>query len=197
MITYIATNTTNGRFYIGSTNSLERRKREHLKNSSNYPFQNALRKNPEAFEWQIFTDESEDRELEQALLDMFCNTQQCYNINSVARCPPLPTTGRTWWTNSAEIKEKTSLECPGEGWVLGRLQTSTTNAHLSSRGREMGEEMKQNLSQKNKGKKRDEKTKRKMKLSWKGKRWWVNSFGESQRAVDKPGPDWKEGRKWK
>jgi hypothetical protein len=84
MDTYKATNTTNGKFYIGSTTNFTRRKTEHLKCKENYPFQNALRKNPEAFEWECWTDDCEDPVLEQALLDMWFGKECCYNVNPFA-----------------------------------------------------------------------------------------------------------------
>jgi group I intron endonuclease len=88
MDTYKATNTTNGKFYIGSTTNFTRRKTEHLKCKENYPFQNALRKNPEAFEWECWTDDCEDPVLEQALLDMWFGKECCYNMNPSAQHPP-------------------------------------------------------------------------------------------------------------
>jgi len=84
MDTYIATNTVDGRFYIGSSTNFERRKHQHLDNTESYPFQNALRKNPEAFEWEVWTDDSDERILEQALLDMWFSCEQCYNLTSKA-----------------------------------------------------------------------------------------------------------------
>jgi group I intron endonuclease len=88
MITYKATNTLNGKFYIGSTINFKRRKRDHLKGTENYPFQNALRKNPDAFIWEIYEDEYDKPILEQSLLDMWCGKEQCYNLNPFATRPP-------------------------------------------------------------------------------------------------------------
>jgi group I intron endonuclease len=88
MDTYRATNTTNGKFYIGSTTNFERRKEEHLRCKENYPFQNALRNNPEDFEWEVWTDDSNEPILEQALLDMWFGKGCCYNINPCASRPP-------------------------------------------------------------------------------------------------------------
>jgi group I intron endonuclease len=88
MDTYKATNTTNGKFYIGSTTNFDRRKAEHLKCEENYPFQNALRKNPENFEWEVWTDISDEPILEQALLDMWFGKECCYNLNPSAQHPP-------------------------------------------------------------------------------------------------------------
>jgi general stress protein YciG len=87
MDTYKATNTLNGKFYIGSTNDFQKRKRQHLKSDKNYPFQNALRKNPEVFEWECWTDDSDKPILEQAMLDMWFGKEQCYNLNPRADRP--------------------------------------------------------------------------------------------------------------
>ena len=88
MDTYKATNTTNGKFYIGSTTNFEQRKKAHLTSKDSYPFQNALRKNPEAFEWEVWSDDSDEPILEQALLDMWHGKECCYNLNPVANRPP-------------------------------------------------------------------------------------------------------------
>ena len=84
METYIATNTTNGKFYIGSTKNFKRRKKAHLSSKESYPFQNALRKDPEAFEWEVWSDDSGEPILEQALLDMWYGKECCYNLNQFA-----------------------------------------------------------------------------------------------------------------
>lgn len=89
MHTYVATNTLNGKFYIGSSLDFESRKYRHLRSKKKYPFQSALRKNPEAFEWECWEDDCEEPVLEQALLDMWFGTEQCYNLNPVASRPPV------------------------------------------------------------------------------------------------------------
>ena len=91
MITYKSTNTLNGKFYIGSTKDFDKRKKGHLASSLNYPFQNALRQNPGAFEWETVEDDSEEPVLEQALLDMWFGTEMCYNLCPYAfrpQCDP-------------------------------------------------------------------------------------------------------------
>lgn len=88
MDTYRATNTTNGKFYIGSTVNFEKRKNEHLRSTLEYPFHRALRKNPGVFEWEVWSDDSDEPILEQALLDMFYGTSHCYNLNPLADRPP-------------------------------------------------------------------------------------------------------------
>ena len=84
MDTYKATNTTNGKFYIGSTTNFDRRKTEHLNSKRSLPFQNALRKNPDSFEWEVWHDDCEEPILEQALLDMWHGKECCYNLNPLA-----------------------------------------------------------------------------------------------------------------
>ena len=84
MDTYRATNTTNGKFYIGSSTNFEERRKAHLRSKDSYPFQNALRKNPEAFEWEVWSDESDEPILEQALLDMWYGKECCYNLSQFA-----------------------------------------------------------------------------------------------------------------
>jgi group I intron endonuclease len=88
VITYVPINLSNRRFYIGSTTDFNRRWKEHLNSSANYPFQNALRKNPEAFEWEVCSDDSDEPILEQALLDMWFGAEQCYNLSSKCDRPP-------------------------------------------------------------------------------------------------------------
>ena len=88
MITYIARNTLNGKFYIGSTTNLEKRKKHHLQSNKNYPFQNALKAHPETFEWEAIEDDCDEPVLEQALLDMFHGKDMCYNLNPSASIPP-------------------------------------------------------------------------------------------------------------
>lgn len=88
MITYRAINTINGKFYIGSTKNFEKRKQEHLTTAEEFRFQRALRKNPEAFVWEIFEDSEEEPVLEQALLDMWFGKSQCYNMSPFAGRPP-------------------------------------------------------------------------------------------------------------
>ena len=106
MDTYKATNRLNGKFYIGSTKNFEKRKKGHLKSRENYPFQNALRNNPEAFEWEVWSDDSDEPVLEQALLDMWFGKEQCYNLNPYASRPSLETSvknGRKAFENKTGI----------------------------------------------------------------------------------------------
>jgi len=129
MDTYKATNTTNGKFYIGSTTNFEKRKKAHLNCTENYPFQNALRNNPEAFEWEVWSDDSDEPILEQALLDMWFGKECCYNLNPSATRPPSweGRLGDIWW-NDGQINKRSAI-CPGEGWVQGVIREES-DKHL-------------------------------------------------------------------
>jgi group I intron endonuclease len=118
METYRATNTINGKFYIGSALDFERRKKEHLTSKKNLPFQNALRNNPESFEWEVTKDDTKDPTLEQALLDMYFGTGQCYNLNPKADRPPSHS-GKKWWFSTLTGDECYTKECPGPNWEAG------------------------------------------------------------------------------
>ena len=141
MHTYLATNTLNGKFYIGSTIDFERRKGEHLRDKkSNFPFQNSLRKNPEAFEWEVWSDDSEEPTLEQALLDMWCGTEQCYNLSPHSGRPVMTKeqrseAGRT--SGKKAFKDKTGIfslppESLKESSRRGRLSAGRSS-HESGR----------------------------------------------------------------
>jgi group I intron endonuclease len=88
MITYLAINTLNGKFYIGSTTDFTKRKINHLSCKVKSHFHHALRKNPDLFEWEIFEDDCDDPTLEQALLDQWFGKEQCYNLAPTAGRPP-------------------------------------------------------------------------------------------------------------
>jgi len=151
MDTYRATNTLNGKFYIGSASNFEKRKKEHLRSKEKYPFQNALRKNPEAFKWEVWSDGSDEPILEQALLDMWFGTECCYNLSPVAGRP-----------------------------MAGRRHSEQTKQKIRQAmlGKKHSEETKQKIRQKKKenppscgflGKSHTKETKRKMSESAKGR----------------------------
>jgi group I intron endonuclease len=152
MDTYKATNTINGKFYIGSTNNFERRKKGHLNSKENYPFQNALRKNPDAFEWEVWSDDSDEPILEQALLDMWYGKECCYNLSAYANRPP-DMGGKRMWVNS-EGKQTFSLESPGEDWILGVNEGRREQNSRAKKGKKESQETRDKKSKAHKGKKR-------------------------------------------
>jgi hypothetical protein len=178
MITYLARNTRNGKFYIGSTKDFKKRKKAHLDNKGNFPFHRALRANPEYFEWGTFEDESEGRELEQALLDMFFGTEMCYNLCPSAVCGFWRATGHCW-VNDGTIEKYIEVGAlVEEGWELGRLPVA--------------DETKEKLRQAHTGKVRPE-------CASAVGRVWVTSPDRTEETYLKPGeeiPDgWIRGRK--
>ena len=209
MDTYKATNTTNGKFYIGSSTNFERRKQQHLDSTESYPFQNALRKNPEAFEWEVWQDDSENRELEQALLDIWFGKEQCYNLNSVASAPP------SWKgkKHTPKAKKLQSESKKGERnpakrpEVRKKMSDSHTGVPLSDstraamsaagKGRKKTEEHKQKIKESNLGQTRSDEAKDNMRRAHIGKKMWVNEQGERKYQAESPGPEWQNGRKWK
>jgi predicted GIY-YIG superfamily endonuclease len=193
MITYRAINKTNGRFYIGSTTDIERRKREHRKSRANTSFHIDYRKNPENFEWEVCEDQSHGRELEEALLEMFAGTDLCYNVSNRTDGGG-GAKGHKWWRKLDGTQEVHCADCPGRDWVSGRLRSSTESARIATLGRIVSQETREKLSRKKKGQKRTEETKEKIGAGLRGKRWWVNPEGKTCREVERPGEGWVEGR---
>lgn len=223
MDTYKATNTTNGKFYIGSTVNFEERKKQHLRSTLNYPFQNALRKNPEAFEWEIWSDDHEEPFLEQALLDMWFGKEQCYNLSKDVSAPMR---GRS---HTPETIEKLSGEnhhfygknrpehskrMQGEGNPMfgktGELspmfgREGELNPMYGKKRPDQSERAAARRGEKHPmfGRKRPDHGKH-MAEAMRGeanpsfgKAWWVNEEGETCLAVESPGPEWQRGRKWR
>jgi len=203
MDTYKATNTLNGKFYIGSTVNFAERKKSHLASKENYPFQNSLRTNPEIFEWEVWTDDSENRELEQALLDMWFGREQCYNLNPIAAAPPL----YDWTDERRKIAGDRAREKGTE-----HLRTPEIIAKIKETKRNnptvYTEEMRAAVSERllgnthKKGKKESQETRLKKSKAHKGKlkpdhkqkmtgrTWWINPKGERKFQKESPGPEW-------
>jgi group I intron endonuclease len=134
MYTYRATNTLNGKFYIGSAINFKKRKNEHLRSKDNYPFQTALRNNPEMFDWETWSDDCNQPVLEQALLDMFYGTEQCYNLSPDAIAPMKSK------KHSTETKQKQSENNRGKNnpmWGKKRPDNAERNQTLKQRGKKI------------------------------------------------------------
>ena len=202
MITYWATNTENGRFYIGSTDDFDRRKKQHLTSRKNYPFQNALRNNPDAFEWEIWCDDSDEPILEQALLDQWFGKEQCYNLCASVVAPMR---GRN---HTKESKEKIRKAKEGKKVNLseeGRKRKSDkmsgeNNPNFGKPGKFQGrkhtEETIRKLRQpcEKKRKPKSEEHRRKIKEARTGKFWWVNDEGLLRSSETCPGDGWQRGK---
>ena len=213
MDTYKATNTTNGKFYVGSSTNFEKRKKEHLRSKDSYPFQNALRKNPEAFEWEVWTDDCDEPILEQALLDMWFGKECCYNLSQFADRGPDRTgkkqpegwgeahgnklRGRKRPDHSELMKKNNPAQRPEVAAKIGesnrgkvRSQEVKDKISVALTGTSWGthtDEYKNHMSNKHSGENNPAY----------GKKHWISEQGERRFQPDSPGPDWQNGRKWK
>jgi group I intron endonuclease len=187
MITYIATNTVNGKFYIGSTINFEKRKREHLSLKRNYPFQCALQKDPESFEWEVYEDDSHERILEQALLDMWAGTEQCYNLGRDS------SNGMVGRKHTEEACQKMSVRAKGRKKSeeirlrMSEAQKGKNNPNFGKRGPD----------HQRYGMTHTDATRQKIGDKRKGRKWWVNNKGETMCQSQSPGDGWRTGRIWR
>jgi group I intron endonuclease len=200
MDTYRATNTLNGNFYIGSTSDFNRRKKEHLCSQKNLPFANALRKNPEAFIWEVWSDDCDEPVLEQALLDMWVGKEQCYNICPVAN---RVMAGRH---HTEETKQKIREKKLGFRHSEEAKKKIGEAARINRTGVSVSEITKQKLREINTGEKHpkygipvSQEVKEKIRKSNigknAGKKWWVNEGGDNKFQIECPGEGWRKGRK--
>ncbi len=128
MQTYLAINLATRKFYVGSTSNFERRRRVHLNNTDNLPFQNSLRTNPENFYWICSEDdELQTREEEQFYLDFYFGTKWCYNVSPSTDLPFISSTRR------AEIARETHRKHPDLGARMGKI-SQEKNPGLSAQG---------------------------------------------------------------
>jgi group I intron endonuclease len=180
VITYVPINLSNRRFYIGSTTDFNRRWKEHLTQKRNYPFQNALQKNPENFFVLISVDdELENREEEQFYLNFYHGSEQCYNISSDATAPM---SGRT---HTREAIKKFRRDHTEE-W-----KKQHSKRMLGERNPNYGRTFPEETIEKQR------KAKQGSNNPCFGKKWWVNSSGETLYQPDSPGSEWQPGRKWR
>ena len=185
VITYAAINLTNKKFQVGSTTDFDRRCREHHNSDMNPEFHRALRKDPKNFYWIVSEDDGlETRDEEQYYLDFYHGTAWCYNSNPNAAEPPSQM-GSSWWNNGVE--QVKVFECPGEGWVQGRLGKWWNNSienrfgvHAPEEGWVLGRIQVQRTADRQSS-------------SGTGNVWW-NNGKEATRSRTCPGDDWVRGR---
>lgn len=87
MITYIATNTKTGQFYIGSAKNYchyMNRKGNHHVGETYSQFRKDLQEDPLAFTWDYSEDDLETRDFEFSLLQLYVGSQWCYNITTTS-----------------------------------------------------------------------------------------------------------------
>jgi hypothetical protein len=116
MITYTATNTKTGKFYIGSAkdycNYMNRKGNHHVGKPYN-DFRKELQAYPHSFTWEYSEDESGTRDFEESLLHLYVGSKWCYNKskNSKGCAGDSETTyrgGKTGMTHSEETRIKMS-----------------------------------------------------------------------------------------
>ena len=114
MITYTATNTKTGCFYIGSAkdycNYLNRMGNHHVGKPYN-DFRKELQADPHAFKWEYSEDHLETRDFEESLLHLYVGSKWCYNKSKTSNgCAGDPDTvyrgGKTGMTQSDETRRK-------------------------------------------------------------------------------------------
>ncbi len=108
--------------------------------------------------------------------------------------------GTKWW-NDGEGNHKRSVECPGEGWVLGqseetirKLSKAFKGENNPNYGKSHSKETIDKIIKKLTGKKQSPETRKKQSEVRKGKKWWNDGKGNNKRSAECPGEGWFSGR---
>jgi hypothetical protein len=91
---------------------------------------------------------------------------------------------RRWW-NNGEV-DKHTIECPGDGWILGRLFPKKSKKYKTK-------EFREKCRQNNLGKVVTRETKELQSKARKGRRWW-NNEEKTKLCYECPGKGWTQGR---
>ena len=85
MLTYTATNTKTGKFYVGSAKTychyINRMGNHHIGKPYS-DFRKDLQSDPLAFEWDYSEDDLDTRVFEESLLAIYVGSKWCYNITT-------------------------------------------------------------------------------------------------------------------
>lgn len=132
MITYVAINLTNKKFYVGSTTDFKRRCQEHYKGKGEQEFQRSLRKNSENFYWIVSEDDGlETRDEEQYYLDFYHGTTGCYNICDKSEHPGLEVSRKGGLTTFSKHPQLFTEN----GKKVGEFIKETKPGHFSEMGK--------------------------------------------------------------
>ncbi len=133
---YVVKNVQNGKFYIGSSNKMLKRRREHFsalnRNAhQNKYLQNAFNKNPLAFVFEAVAYLEDSKIYEQKLLDQYYDNQEnCYNFSKTVKYPTMSEDGRK---RLSESKKKMHAENP---WILEKARKARQNDRVKKIQRE-------------------------------------------------------------
>ena len=82
---------------------------------------------------------------------------------------------------------------------LGRTLTAETKEKIgvASKGRVISDDTRTKIANTLRGTHRPEEVKLKLRAQTLGRKWWINSQGQLKHQIEKPGPLWQNGRKWR